>query len=37
MEQEHIKVFAGTSIIVNRLNYLLEKANIHSIIKFLHK
>lgn len=33
MEQEHIKVFAGTSIIVNRLNYLLEKANIHSIIK----
>ncbi|MDG2193331.1 MAG: hypothetical protein P8K77_00455 [Polaribacter sp.] len=33
MEQEHVKVFIGTSIIVNRLHFLLKKANIHAIIK----
>jgi len=33
MAQKHIKAFIGTSIIVNRLSYLLEKANIHAIIK----
>ena len=32
MTQEHIKIFLGTSILVNRLNFLLGKAGIVSII-----
>lgn len=30
---EHIKVFTGTSILVNRLAYLLDEISIPSIIK----
>ncbi|EAQ40681.1 DUF2007 domain-containing protein [Polaribacter sp. MED152] len=33
MEIEYIKVFTGSSILVNRLNSLLEEANIKTIIK----
>ncbi len=31
--KEHIKIFTGTSILVNRLAFLLEEQNIPSIIK----
>ncbi|WP_198938399.1 putative signal transducing protein [Tenacibaculum holothuriorum] len=31
--KEHIKIFTGTSILVNRLAYLLDQINIPSIIK----
>jgi len=37
MEKEHIKVFTGTSILVNRLNYLLDDAKIPSLIKNHHE
>ena len=33
MEQEHIKVFSGTSLLVNRLSFLLDEAKIPSLIK----
>ena len=33
MNKEHIKVFTGTSIFVNRLSHLLQEANISTIIK----
>lgn len=33
MEKEHIKVFTGTSILVNRLSYLLDQVKIPSLIK----
>uniref|UniRef100_UPI004049D3CC putative signal transducing protein n=1 Tax=Flavobacterium sp. TaxID=239 RepID=UPI004049D3CC len=31
--QEHIKIYTGTAMMVNRLAYLLDEQNIHSIIK----
>lgn len=31
--KEHIKIYTGTFILINRLAYLLSKANISSIIK----
>ena len=33
MKNEHVKIFSGSSIIVNRLKSLLEDENISSIIK----
>ena len=33
MQKEHIKVYTGTSVLVNRLNYLLDQENIPSLIK----
>lgn len=33
MTQEHIKIYTGTSIFVNRLKNLLADSDIHSIIK----
>lgn len=33
MSTEFIKIFSGSSILVNRLKNLLEEQNIHSIIK----
>lgn len=33
MTKEHVKVFSGESIIVNRLSFLLDEANIPSLIK----
>ncbi len=33
MEKEHIKVFTGTSILVNRLSFLLDEAEIATLIK----
>jgi|TARA_R110002124_G_scaffold253438_1_gene418865 hypothetical protein len=33
MKNEHVKIFSGSSIIVNRLKSLLEEENISSIIK----
>jgi hypothetical protein len=37
MEKEHIKIFTGTSILVNRLSYLLDEENIPSLIKNHHE
>ena len=37
MEQEHIKVFTGTQIFVNRLSYLLDEVKIPSLIKNHHE
>ncbi|WP_347175190.1 putative signal transducing protein [Polaribacter uvawellassae] len=37
MEKEHIKVFTGTSILINRLSYLLDKEKIPSLIKNHHE
>lgn len=37
MEKEHIKVFTGTSIFVNRLSYLLDQEKIPSLIKNHHE
>jgi len=37
MEKEHIKVFTGTSILVNRLSFLLDEAEIASLIKNHHE
>ena len=37
MEKEHIKVFTGTQIFVNRLSYLLDEAKIPSLIKNHHE
>ncbi len=37
MEKEHIKVFTGTSIFIDRLSYLLDKENIPSLIKNHHE
>ncbi|AXT56333.1 DUF2007 domain-containing protein [Aquimarina sp. AD1] len=31
--EKHIKIYTGTSIIINRLAYLLDEINIHFIIK----
>lgn len=33
MTKEHIKIFSGTQLLVNRLNFLLDNANIASLIK----
>lgn len=33
MEKEHIRVFTGTSILVNRLSFLLDEAKIANLIK----
>ena len=33
MDKEHIKIFSGTSVLVNRLNFLLDNKNIPSLIK----
>lgn len=33
MNEEHIKVFTGTAIFVNRLKHLLEESNIQSVVK----
>jgi len=33
MTQEHIQVFSGTSIFVNRLSFLLDEAGIPCLIK----
>ncbi len=33
MEKEHIKAFTGTSILVDRLSYLLDQAKIPTLIK----
>ena len=33
MEKEHIRVFTGTSILVNRLSFLLDEAKIPNLIK----
>ncbi len=37
MEQEHIKIFAGTQLFVNRLSFLLDEASIPSLIKNHHE
>ena len=37
MEKEHIKIFTGTSILVNRLSYLLDQESIPSLIKNHHE
>ncbi len=37
MEKEHIKVFTGTSIFVDRLSYLLDQEKIPSLIKNHHE
>lgn len=37
MEKEHIKIFTGTSIFVNRLSFLLDEAKIPSLIKNHHE
>ncbi|QTE23755.1 putative signal transducing protein [Polaribacter cellanae] len=33
MKDEHIKIFTGSSILINRLRQLLEEENISSIVK----
>ncbi|MFY0630757.1 MAG: DUF2007 domain-containing protein [Flavobacteriaceae bacterium] len=33
MKQEHIKIYTGTSIFVNRLRNLLGDNNIHAVVK----
>ena len=33
MEREHIKVYSGTSVLVNRLSFLLDTEKIPSLIK----
>lgn len=33
MNKEHVKIFSGESIIVNRLSFLLDEAKIPSLIK----
>lgn len=33
MTKEHIKIYSGTSVLVNRLNFLLDNANVPSLIK----
>ena len=33
MKNEHVKIFSGSSIIINRLKSLLEEENITSIVK----
>ncbi|MDG1528598.1 MAG: DUF2007 domain-containing protein [Polaribacter sp.] len=33
MEKEHIKVYSGTSVLVNRLSFLLDTEKIPSLIK----
>lgn len=33
MDKEHIKVFSGTSVLVNRLSFLLDAEKIPSLIK----
>ena len=37
MQKEHIKAFTGTSILVNRLGYLLDQENIPSLVKNQHE
>mgnify|MGYP006087404387 CR=1 FL=1 len=37
MDQEHVKVFTGTELFVNRLSYLLDEAHIPSLIKNHHE
>ena len=37
MEKEHIKIYSGTSVLVNRLSYLLDKEKIPSLIKNHHE
>jgi len=37
MKKEHIKVFTGTSILVNRLSYLLDQVKIPCLIKNQHE
>ena len=37
MEQEHVKVFTGTELFVNRLSFLLDEASIPSLIKNHHE
>ncbi|MDG1039454.1 MAG: DUF2007 domain-containing protein [Polaribacter sp.] len=37
MEKEHIKVFSGTSVLTDRLSYLLDLERIPSLIKNYHE
>ncbi|WKD86059.1 hypothetical protein KCTC32516_01411 [Polaribacter huanghezhanensis] len=37
MTKEHIKIFTGTSILIDRLSYLLDKEKIPSLIKNHHE
>jgi hypothetical protein len=37
MEKEHIKIYTGTAILVDRLSYLLDQAEIASLIKNHHE
>lgn len=37
MDKEHIKVFSGTSVLVNRLSFLLDEVKIPSLIKNHHE
>lgn len=37
MEKEHIKIYSGTSVLVNRLSYLLDSEKIPSLIKNHHE
>ena len=37
MKKEHIKIYSGTSVLVNRLSYLLDNEKIPSLIKNHHE